>query len=343
MARISTRQLAGICRRMGTTLQAGVDARSAWERESQRGTPSQRSQIEQIAQRVADGDHVADALRDSGGYFPSLACEMVAVGEQTGKLEMVLLQLADHYEHLLKLRRNFLLGIAWPSVQLAAAVLIIGFLIWIIGVIGGENAADILGIGVTGLPAVGIFFLAVALLTALVALPIVAVLQGWLGVMPQRVAMAVPMVGRCMQMMALSRMAWSLSMASDAGMDVRRVMSLSLRSTQLVFYTAQAEKIDAVLLRGGQIQEALRQAEGWPDDFLDAVETGETTGMLSESMARLAADYRDRAQASSGLIAMLASFATWGLMAAMIIFFIIRMFMVLYLGPINSALEDLNL
>ena len=63
MARISTRQLAGICRRLGTALEAGLDTRDAWKRESERGSPAQKAQLERVALRVANGDRVADYHR----------------------------------------------------------------------------------------------------------------------------------------------------------------------------------------------------------------------------------------------------------------------------------------
>lgn len=75
---------------------------------------------------------------------------MVDVGEKTGRLDEVFIRLAEHYDHVLDLQRTFLQGIAWPMVQLIAALGVIGLLIWIMGILPegiDGKPIDILGLG----------------------------------------------------------------------------------------------------------------------------------------------------------------------------------------------------
>ena len=74
--------------------------------------------------------------------------EMLEAGDQTGHVDAVLLRLAEHYEHLLTLRRIFLVGILWPAIQLVLAIFVIGLLIWVLGFVG----TDILGWGMMPAP-----------------------------------------------------------------------------------------------------------------------------------------------------------------------------------------------
>ena len=60
----------------------------------------------------------------------------------------------------------------------------------------------------------------------------------------------IPAVGESWQARALSRMAWSLSMAHDAGMDARRSMRVALQSTNNAFYSEVSELVDAQLTQG---------------------------------------------------------------------------------------------
>ena len=92
-------------------------------------------------------------MKSAGGYFPPMFVQMVEIGEQTGKLDEVLLRLADHYEHQAQMQRSFWIGIAWPLFELTFAVLIIGFVIFLTGILAGitnNPELDILGIGLTG-------------------------------------------------------------------------------------------------------------------------------------------------------------------------------------------------
>ena len=109
--------------------------RTVWAREADRARGPLRRHLLTISHAINRGESLADALAPTGDFFPTLFREMIAVGEQTGHLDAVLAQLADHYQNQLDMRRIFLAAITWPMVQLGIAVVIVGFLIWIMGVL----------------------------------------------------------------------------------------------------------------------------------------------------------------------------------------------------------------
>jgi type IV pilus assembly protein PilC len=311
MARISTRQLAAMCQRVGTSLKAGVEVRRVWTQESERGNSQYRQNAAEVSRLVSKGSGMAEALRSCHGYFPALTCEMVAVGEETGHVESVFLKLSDHYDHLLRLRRTFLAGIAWPMIQLIAGIFILGLLILILGVIS-DTSPGVFGLaGPSG-------FVTYCLFVGLIR---------------------IPGLGTSIQTMALARLAWTLSMALNAGVEARRAMGLALDSTQNPYFSAHKATADAVIIRGGEFHEALRSTGVFPQDFLDEVENAEVAGTQTESLMRLADQYRERAETSSKVLAVLAGFAIWGMIALIFIFVIISLFINLYMGPINEALE----
>ena len=161
-------------------------------------------------------------------FFPPLTCELVDVGEQTGNLESVLLRLGEHYQHLLRLRRAFLMGILWPAIQLVGAIVIIGLLILFFGVLG--TSATVFGLsGVSGLRT---YLLCVFGCAAVLFVLIRGLLRGWFGPAPTAVLMRLPVIGSTLQTMALARLAWTLSLALNAGIDARRAIRMVLASTQ---------------------------------------------------------------------------------------------------------------
>lgn len=329
-----------MCRRAGSSLQAGLDARRVWEKEAERGGYTQRFYLSEVSRRVAAGQSVGEAMQACHGYFPPVACEMVEIGERTGRLDEVLLQLAENYEHMLKLRRTFLIGISWPIIELTLAVMVIGLLIFVFGMIG-EGKTSIIGFGLTGTPALVVYFSFVAFAAGAIALPLVALMRGWLGPGPMWLAIQIPVIGGCIRMAALSRLGWALAMAHDAGMDARNSLRLALRSTQNVFYTSHAEAVDQSILAGSEMHAALRQTGAFPSDFLDILENGEESGQISEQMTRLSNDYRDRTQSSSGMIAVLAGVAVFGLVAVVIIAMIFRLFFALIYPAYSEALQPM--
>lgn len=342
---ISTRRLAELCRRAAVSLHAGLDVRGVMRREAGIGPASHRTRMEAIGEQVDDGVSLADAMAAQQGYFPSLAVEMVHVGEQTGKLERVFLQLAEHYENLLALRRVFLLGLIWPALQLAMALSVVGLLIWIMGPIAPTNLdgepVDLIGLGLKGTSGLIIYLNILLAIAVVVMLLVVAISRGWFTSLLMPLLLRVPILGRCLKYSALSRLAWSLSMAIDAGMDATDSLRLALRGSQNRYYSDLWPRVQRTMGRRCPMSEALRETERFPEDFLIALETGEISGMISETLERQADEYRERAKALMRTLTAAMGIGCMMFAGGLIILLIIRLAMY-YLGTIYDALDMIN-
>ena len=125
---------------------------------------------------------MAEGMQASSGYFPPMVVQMVAVGEQTGKLDEVFQRLAEHYEHLSSMQRTFWIGIAWPMFELIFAVLVIGGVIFITGMIAaarGGEAMDVLGWGLVGTSGAITWFLFCGFVVGGIALGAHALIRGY--------------------------------------------------------------------------------------------------------------------------------------------------------------------
>jgi type II secretory pathway component PulF len=297
-----------------------------------------------IVRRVDQGEALATAMEAQHGYFPRLATEMTHVGEQTGQLDRVLLQLAEHYENLLGLRRVFLVGLWWPALQLLLALSVVGFLIWLMGVIPFTTLdgvpVDVLGLGLQGNVGVLIYVAVLTTLAALLAGSIFAISRGWLwtgALMP--LLMKTPGLGPCLKYSALSRLSWALGMGIDAGMAATQALKLALGASQNVYFSALWPRVEQSMERRCPMSEALRETGRFPHDFLLTLETGELSGMITETLARQAQEYRDRAQAWMRTLTTVAGFACALGVGVLIIYLVVRLFIVAYLGPIYEAIE----
>jgi type II secretory pathway component PulF len=329
-ARISNHDLAALCRRVSTSLASGVDLRRVFAREAEgRTRPVLRRRLDHVRQQLDQGCGLAESIRSTGNYFPRLFREMVEVGEQTGMQAEVFRQLADNYEHQVQLRRTFLAAIAWPLLQLSAAIGVIGLLILVLGMIpagpGGERI-DILGFGLVGVPGLIVYLLIVGAVVAGIALLVQAMRRGVLWTRPlQRGVMQLPILGGCLQTLALSRLAWAMHVTLGTSMSLQKSLPLSLRSTQNARYSDHCDQVVADVVEGREICQALERTGAFPRDFLDVLEVGERSGRLPESMGHLAQQYQDRGKRALATLTMLAGFGVWALVAAFIIFLIFRL------------------
>jgi type II secretory pathway component PulF len=339
--RISTRKLAQLSRRLAMALEAGIDARTVWGREADRARGAARSRLQAVSRGVNQGEGMAEAVAAAGGYFPPLFREMVAVGDLSGHQSEVFYQLADHYDNQVTLRRNFLASITWPLAELAIAVAIVGFLIWVMGIIGERTGTpvDPLGFGLVGNRGLAIYAAIVGGAAALLYLIIEAIRNGgpWVGPV-QRAVLHVPVLGPTLRTLTLARLAWSMHLTLQAGMDIRRALQLSLRSTRNARYVGQIARIDAAIGAGNSVYDAFAAAGGYPHEFLDALAVAEQSGRIVESMAVLSRQYQDRARAALATLTMLAGFAVWAAIAAIIIAVIFRLFG-FYIGTLQDAMK----
>jgi type II secretory pathway component PulF len=342
MSTISSRSLIQLCHRVGTAVHSGVDARRVWEMEERHASGPLREALGAIRQQVDAGATVAEGMQASNGYFPPMFVAMVAVGEQTGKLDEVLQRLAEHYEQLARMRRMFWFGIAWPLFELTVAVLVIGLVIYVTGVIAaiqGGEAQDLLGLGLKGTSGAILWFLFCGLVGGAIALAATALTRGWLGPQPVLAAMRIPVLGKCLESLALSRLTWSLSMALDSGMDAWRAVEMSIRAAQNPYYESSLARVTAGIRANRQFHESFADGAVFPRDFLQQLEAAELAGVTTESLLRLAKEYEDRAKTAMQVLTGIATVLVVMLVFGIIIYAIFALFYHAYLKPINEMLE----
>ena len=117
-------------------------------------------------------------------------------------------------------------------------------------------------------------------------------------------------------------------------------MRLALSTTGNSYYQQHADEVDLAIRGGSDIHEALRQTGAFPVEFLDAVEVGEQSGRISETLLKLAEDYRERAKATMTGVTLFATIVVWGFVASVLIFLIFRV-AGFYLGILNETMQGM--
>ena len=340
--RIGVQPLAALCRRLATALGAGVDVRTVWAREALSAQGASRRRYADISQMIEAGATISDALNVTGNYFPDFFRALVKVGEESGHLPEVFRQLAEHYEHYLKLRRSFLSAITWPVIELTLALSVIGLLIWVMGAIPSlqKNQTDLLGLGLMGNRGLVIYLFSLAALVGFGVFVYRAAARGMLWVAPiQHLVMHVPQLGSALRTLALARLAWAMHVTLNSGMNLRPAMKMSLASTHNVIYTRHIDSVLAAIAAGNEVHEALAETGAFPFEFVESVRVGEESGRLVESMAHLSDEYQDQARLAMNTLSVLMGMGVFMLIGAVIIFAIYQIFTRAYLGPINDALR----
>ncbi len=121
---VSKMEIASLSRTLGTLLTNGVPLLSGLAiARNVMNNSLLRQSVEATTQEVKTGGGLAHNLAETG-HFPRLALQMVSVGEETGKLDEMLLKVADTYDKEVRNTIDRLLAIFTPFVTLLMAVMI---------------------------------------------------------------------------------------------------------------------------------------------------------------------------------------------------------------------------
>ncbi|MEX0653813.1 MAG: type II secretion system F family protein [Phycisphaeraceae bacterium] len=117
--------LVRFCRMLGTLLGAGVPLIGALRvaREAL-GNQTLSDVVEQAIERVQQGESLAIALGEARELFPASVTEMVAVAEETGRLDGELVRLANSFEGELDRRLRTLVAMAEPAMLVIMAAVV---------------------------------------------------------------------------------------------------------------------------------------------------------------------------------------------------------------------------
>ncbi|RRV77742.1 type II secretion system inner membrane protein GspF [Pseudomonas sp. p99-361] len=119
-----------LTRQLATLLQAGLPLTEALQAVAEQGTRRQERQVLRgVAERVAEGHALAQALAHYPRAFPVIYRATVAAAERSGRLADVLERLAAHGEDEQALRQKVQLAMVYPVILLAVSLLVVGFLL----------------------------------------------------------------------------------------------------------------------------------------------------------------------------------------------------------------------
>jgi type IV pilus assembly protein PilC len=267
---------------------------------------------------------------------------MVHVGEQTGTLGRVYSRLESHYRRQVQAERIFLGAIAWPMIELAFAIVVIGLLIWVLGVIAQRNNGqpiDILGFGLVGTRGLIIYINFVIAVGLCIAGIVIAMRRGMLWTRPlQRALLQLPGIGPALQKIAMARLSWALHLALNVEMDLRQVVPIVLRATGNDYYIRHTPQVVADVAAGNPLHIALGNTRAFPSTFLDALAVAEESGQIVESMDRLSKRYEEEAETAVKAIAVILGFLVAAAVMGLIVLMIFRL-AGFYVGTLNEALE----
>ena len=284
--------LSSVTRRLSTLVSAGVPLIEAISAISVEHKGEWRNILTDVKDRLAGGSTLARAMDAHHEIFPESYTGMVAAGESSGRLDDVLLKLADLQEKEIAIKNKVRTALVYPSFMACVSVLILFFLfIFVI-----PKITKIFEDTSTSLPFITMVLLWIStffkdfwwlmLLSAGGAAALYRNIRKTKKELIDSILLKEPL-GILMELYML-RFSMTIGFLLSGGLQILNAMQLTARSIGNAVLEKKIISAREKVSQGASLSASL---EGFPPTLLQIIATGEKTGRLAEVLMKTAASY----------------------------------------------------
>ena len=298
--RIKPADIATMTSQLATLVSAGipmVEALSALI--DQVENPSLKLVLVEIREDVNQGEGLAKSMKKHPKVFDHLYVNMVAAGEQSGALDIVLQRLTDYTENSVKLRGKVTSALMYPVLMGGVSVLIVAGLF--VGVI--PRIRRIFESFGEGLPPLTRLVLGISdFIQGYWWLLIVVGIGAFFGIRKwvrteggrrtwHRWKITMPLFGRVNRLVAVSRFCRTLSTLLDSGVPILTAVSIVKNVVENDILADAIANAGKNIREGQSIAGPLKESGEFPPLVTHMIAIGEKTGDLEPMLGKVADSY----------------------------------------------------
>jgi len=301
-------------REMATLTRAGIPLLSALKTLADQHRKSFKTVVQDLADQVAAGAGLAEAMGRHSAHFDELCVAIVRVGEETGGMDGALLRLAGFKEKAHRLRSNIATALIYPAVVgtfgLAVSVFLMTYVV--------PNLLGTLAQTGKDLPAVTRFVKAISdfllgwwwvLLASAVGvmLAVKALLRSEsVRSVVDRIVLGIPVIGELSRKENTSRMAVVMATLLGSGLQFVEAIRITRRVIHNRLFRQAMDDYAAAITAGADVAGPLRTSGVFSPMVVQMLAVGQESGQLEEMLEQLSDAYdREVATAAQRLTAVL--------------------------------------
>ena len=293
--RLSQREQAILTRQLASLLIAGLplgETLAVLTEQSERDYI--RELMAAIRAEVLGGHSFANALAQHPKDFPEIYRALVAAGEHTGKLGLVLSRLADYIEQRNALKQKIVLAFTYPAIVTLIAFGIVTFLLSYVV----PQVVNVFASTKQALPFLTVMMMALSSFVRSYwwAVLIGVVIFAWLvkSILARpgprmsfdRWLLGAPLIGKLVRGYNTVRFASTLAILTAAGVPILRALQAA---GETLSNTAMRENVDDAIVRvreGSSLSRALGNTKTFPPVLVHLIRSGEATGDVTTMLDR---------------------------------------------------------
>jgi type IV pilus assembly protein PilC len=289
---------------LSSLLQSGINLKSSLELVAADHEKSKdKALFQAILAAVISGASLSQALQQSK-RFSLYEVFTLKIGEETGKINEVLQDLAKYYLHKIKQRRKIVSSLTYPvvvlSTSLGAVFFMLKFVVPMFSDVfkrfGGELpwiTAKIMHLS-QGLEN---HFFKVLIMVLIIAGAIFWVRKtDEFRRISSKILLRIPMIGNLVQKIYLARFCNSMRLLINAKLPLLRAIALIRQMIQYYPIETSLQQVEQDIMKGMSLHESLKQFDIYPSKMIQLVKVGEETNQLDYFFGRISEQYIDEVE-----------------------------------------------
>jgi type IV pilus assembly protein PilC len=255
--------------------------------------------IKTVKDDVEAGSTLNQAKRKHPKAFDDLYCNLIASGEQSGSLDIMLRRLSEFIEKNVKLRSKVKQAMIYPVGILIFAITVTIFMLWKVIPVFATIFRD-LGAELPWLTAM------IVALSDFVTKYILLMFAGMIALFfafryyrstkpgrwsTDRLLLKMPLFGNLLYKVAMTRVTRTLATLISGGVPMLEAMKITSTTAGNVVIESQLIEARKLISEGKTMAESFKQAGKFPTMMLQMINVGEATGTLDEMLNKLANFY----------------------------------------------------
>ena len=343
---IKPREVNSFSRQLATLIESGITITAALELMYQQSSSRAfKKVLSTIGEDLRSGLSFSQALIKHPTVFDEIYCRTISLAEQTGKLEVIMRQMADFQEKQAEALKKVKGALTYPAVILSLGIIVAAILMTtalpaLIDMFE-QMKVDLplptrILIGVSNFINGNILYLAGGA-GALALLAIYFVKQPAGRLRFDRFLLRAPVIGPPAHSAALARFSRTTSILLGAGLSLQEIMELVPSTIGNRAMRQSLSKVSQDLVRGEGISDPMARDDLFPPLLTQMVMVGEESNTLDSSLA-VAADFyeADSSERVTAMVRIIQPVATV-LIAALVGFMAVAVMLPMY--SITGALE----
>jgi len=302
---ITRKNILFFTRYFSVLLKAGVSVFKALNiLEKQERNITFRQKITVIRQEVESGKNLFQAFYRFVDVFGSLYCNLVRIGEETGRLSDIMDRMADYIESARDLKKRIISILIYPIIVSTIIFFITMFLFTIIVPKFSELYWQ-LGITKDYLPWITVIMMKISdIIRDYFIWELIAIILTFASIMEvykskagrffiDDMLLRVPIVGQMIIRYNMSIFSMNLSILFEAGYSVLRSFDMAIEIISNVSLKRKMSKIIVSLESGKNIAQSFREVEAIPVLAVEMIEIGEETASF-DKMLKYISEFYDK-------------------------------------------------